>query len=238
MVSGFTPEPRGRYTPGGELMQAQKLDQYTVRYTFAEPFLAATESWAQSRPLAPQHYLQQWHIRDNSDAGALAKEEGFEDWMATYYAEHDPERANELLDEMGLARGADGKRMRPDGQPLVIDGTHPALDYLPYFDDLMTLLARYWTALGIGFEPKAIAYALWKELGEANELDAVSGPPTAAARCSVTPATRFACGRPGTGITAVRSLPTRGRSGTSPRARRGKSRRMRSRHCSTCPSSG
>ena len=358
VVSGFTPEPRGRYTPGGELMQAQKLDQYTVRYTFAEPFLAATESWAQSRPLAPQHYLQQWHIRYNSDAGALAKEEGFEewyeafaahhsdrghtgslpvaysytdmpvtdpyvlnddspgvqywernpfywkidtagnqlpyidgvqrakftkpdeniparamageidvqllfteladfpvykqnessgdyrvylwddtassfaggvtfnythkdpvlreifndirfrqamslaidreeisktlffgrskpfnspasstwtgfeDWMATYYAEHDPERANELLDEMGLARGADGKRMRPDGQPLVIDGTYPALDYLPYFDDLMTLLARYWTALGIGFEPKAIAYALWKELGEANELDA------------------------------------------------------------------
>ena len=98
--------------------------------------------------------------------------DGFEDWMATYYAEHDPERANQLLDEMGLARDADGKRMRPDGQPLVIDGTHPALDYLPYFDDLMTLLARYWTALGIGFEPKAIAYALWKELGEANELDA------------------------------------------------------------------
>ena len=34
---------------------------------------------------------------------------GFEDWMATHYAEYDVERANQLLDEMGLEWDADRK---------------------------------------------------------------------------------------------------------------------------------
>ena len=40
-----------------------------------------------------------------------------EEW-ATRYAEYDPDTANRLLDEMGLQRGGDGFRMRPDGEVL------------------------------------------------------------------------------------------------------------------------
>ncbi len=36
------------------------------------------------------------------------------------YLDYDPKKAEALLDEMGLRKGKDGKRMRPDGQPLRI----------------------------------------------------------------------------------------------------------------------
>ena len=56
--------------------------------------------------------VRQWGVPSSS---AL-----YEDWMGSYYADYDPEQANRLLDEMGLTRGADGTRMRPDGKPLTI----------------------------------------------------------------------------------------------------------------------
>ena len=38
--------------------------------------------------------------------------------MGDYFAAYDPAKAAALLDEMGLKKGADGMRLRPDGQPL------------------------------------------------------------------------------------------------------------------------
>lgn len=44
-----------------------------------------------------------------------------EDWMVNHMAEHDPDRANELLDEMGLQWDAERKwRLRPDGERLSV----------------------------------------------------------------------------------------------------------------------
>ncbi len=34
------------------------------------------------------------------------------------WTEYDPKTANDLLDKLGLTKGADGMRKRPDGQPL------------------------------------------------------------------------------------------------------------------------
>ncbi len=43
----------------------------------------------------------------------------YEDWMGKYYAEFDPEKANELLDEMGLEWNTGHEyRLRPDGEVL------------------------------------------------------------------------------------------------------------------------
>ena len=41
-------------------------------------------------------------------------------WMGDYFAAYDPAKAAVLLDEMGLKKGPDGMRLRPDGQPLKI----------------------------------------------------------------------------------------------------------------------
>ena len=34
--------------------------------------------------MAPQHYLKKWHIKYNKDAGAIAKEEGFNSWIDAF----------------------------------------------------------------------------------------------------------------------------------------------------------
>ena len=45
----------------------------------------------------------------------------YEDWMGEYYAEYDLERANRMLDEIGLAeRDGDGYRLLPDGRTFTI----------------------------------------------------------------------------------------------------------------------
>ena len=45
----------------------------------------------------------------------------YEDWMGKSWAEYDPDRANKLLDEMGLTqRDKDGFRLRPDGKTLTV----------------------------------------------------------------------------------------------------------------------
>jgi peptide/nickel transport system substrate-binding protein len=71
----------------------------------------------------------------------------YEDWMADYFATYDPDQANALLDEMGLTLGADGIRMRPDGQPLRIV-LWDAIDNIAMDE----LVAEYWTAVGVGVE--------------------------------------------------------------------------------------
>lgn len=81
---------------------------------------------------------------------------GYEDWMATYYAEHDVDRANALLDEIGLKWDAEHKwRLRPDGKPLTILGEH-TLDYLGYVDELLQMVAANWAEIGVNFVPQFV----------------------------------------------------------------------------------
>jgi len=64
-----------------------------------------------------------------------------------FMTEYDPERANELLDEMGLKRGADGIRMRPDGKPLTILWEY-TLQYV-WSPEFPALIAEYWQDVGV-----------------------------------------------------------------------------------------
>jgi peptide/nickel transport system substrate-binding protein len=77
----------------------------------------------------------------NEDANFFKQE-----W-ADHYAQYDPDLANQLLDEMGLERGADGVRMRPDGEPLAFQ-----LEFLPHEGpktEVAELVVRHWRDLGI-----------------------------------------------------------------------------------------
>ncbi len=96
---------------------------------------------------------------------------GFEDWMATYYAEHDVDKANALLDEMGLEWDAAHQwRLRSDGQPLIILGEH-TVDYLSYADDLLAIVANNWADLGVNFQPKFVPGDVLIPRYVANEQD-------------------------------------------------------------------
>lgn len=68
----------------GQLLEIVKIDDYTVRLDFAEPYavvVAMMAGWESWRVYQPKHYLAKWHPKYNEDAEALAKEEGFESWQ-------------------------------------------------------------------------------------------------------------------------------------------------------------
>ncbi len=77
----------------------------------------------------------------------LPESEYFCEELAYAYIDYNPGEANRLLDEMGLKRGPDGIRLRPDGKPLMI-----TIEFTPAFGpwaDACELVAQYWTAVGV-----------------------------------------------------------------------------------------
>ncbi len=97
---------------------------------------------------------------------------GFEDWMGTYYAQYDPERANKLLDEMGLKWDENHEyRLRSDGKTLSIVaeyclqwlGTRPGIE--------MELIKEYWKKVGIKATFKQMTESLNIGRMMANEHD-------------------------------------------------------------------
>ena len=84
--------------------------------------------------------------------------------------ELDLEKANALLDEMGLTeRSADGYRLRPDGQVLSI-----VYEYAPVFGswrDLGEMLVGFWKEIGIQLTLKEEDRSLFYQRKEANQHD-------------------------------------------------------------------
>jgi len=66
----------------------EKIDDYTVKFTFASPYGTFLLQLASANGPAitgyPKHYMQQFHIKYNPDVAATATEKGYEDWMAYF----------------------------------------------------------------------------------------------------------------------------------------------------------
>ena len=68
--------------------------------------------------------------------------------LATQYLEYDVELANELLDGLGLTdRDADGFRLRPDGERLVIPFIIPDINV--DYPVIISMIAEDWQAIGV-----------------------------------------------------------------------------------------
>jgi peptide/nickel transport system substrate-binding protein len=82
--------------------------------------------------------------------------------------EYDPDQANALLDELGLEKGSDGFRLRPDGKPLVIH-----LFYAIQFGDpaLHELAKEYWEAVGVKVELKEMSTEAYRAMAANNDHD-------------------------------------------------------------------
>jgi peptide/nickel transport system substrate-binding protein len=82
--------------------------------------------------------------------------------------EYDPEEANAILDRLGLARGADGFRTRPDGEPIIIN-----LQYSIQFGPATRheLAKEYWEAVGIRVEVREVDTTAYRATTSANEHD-------------------------------------------------------------------
>ena len=91
-----------------------------------------------------------------------------EEW-ATRYAEYDPDTANRLLDEMGLERGSDGFRLRPDGEVLHAQILIP-LEW-PSHVAISELVAEYWGDVGVKVDPRSYSIDLVVERLTTNDYD-------------------------------------------------------------------
>ena len=76
----------------GEIAKLEIVDEQVFRVVFASPngFFAQGVAWANQDQMtkAPAHYLKQFHIKYNENANELAKESGFDSWVALFSREH------------------------------------------------------------------------------------------------------------------------------------------------------
>lgn len=94
----------------------------------------------------------------------------FEPEFAKAYIEYNPEKANELLDEMGLKWDERHKyRLRPDGKPL-----HPTIEYCESDQPRTAILEMtkdYWEKIGVPVTLKLETSTLEGMRAVANEID-------------------------------------------------------------------
>lgn len=95
----ITPAVPSDFKKGNDVMKVEKVDDYTVKVSFTQPYpafeiLMAKNHFGTTRQfLAPKKYLQQWHIKYNKDAADLAKKEGFETWFQCFISHSDNSQA-------------------------------------------------------------------------------------------------------------------------------------------------
>ncbi len=94
----------------------------------------------------------------------------FDAALAKKWAEYDPKLANDLLDKLGLAKGSDGIRKRPDGKPLEFVVEHTAPTGSPD-NDQHELVKGYWEAVGIRASMKAVERSLYEEHCRTSEIE-------------------------------------------------------------------
>lgn len=94
--------------------------------------------------------------------------------MGEEFSQHDVDRANALLDEMGMTeRDADGVRMAPDGSPFSILLEHAA--WAPDLEPVAELVAEQLKDVGINVQVKRIDSSLFDQRNDANEIQAAVG---------------------------------------------------------------
>jgi len=86
-----------------------------------------------------------------------------------YMIEYDPDHANQLLDEMGLRKGPDGIRLRPDGKPLTILWEYSL--QMAGSTDFVTLVANDWKAVGVNVVTKEVTTETLRNKAKDNDTD-------------------------------------------------------------------
>ena len=90
---------------------------------------------------------------------------------AKAYTEYDPEKAKQILDRIGLKKGPDGYRLRPDGKPLTItiEIGRTALGW----PDAAEMVKKYWENVGIKTVVKVEDRSIFTARYQAAEHDVV-----------------------------------------------------------------
>jgi peptide/nickel transport system substrate-binding protein len=84
---------------------------------------------------------------------------------------YDVDRANALLDEMGLEMGADGVRLLPDGRPFVLRLTYASQGGPVQMHELVR---DYWGAVGVRLDLREVSSDEYRAAANANDADILS----------------------------------------------------------------
>jgi peptide/nickel transport system substrate-binding protein len=163
-------------------------DFFTVKYAWESPCVIALNlshkdpeqkkvylekdfRVALSHALNRQEIIDTLYVGDGKPAQPSPVEESphYHDQLANQYLEYDPAKANQLLDDLGLAKGANGMRTRFDGQPLFIN-----IEVIAAFEpwaDIMEMAKTYWAAVGVDSGVKVLERSLFYERKAAYEHD-------------------------------------------------------------------
>lgn len=101
------------------------------------------------------------------------------------YLDYDPVKASALLEEIGLKKGSDGKRMRPDGRPLQI-----ALDVMVSIQswvDTAEIVASNLKSVGIDTEVKSETMELFRQRTQSAAHDIAMWPGDGGMECLLEP---------------------------------------------------
>jgi len=97
-------------------------------------------------------------------SASFAKEEWY-----TYATEYDPDKANQMLDALGLdQKDSEGFRLRSDGKRLVVFANYTIQ---AMGSNIMNLIKDYWEAVGVKVELKEIATEAYRSMVSNNEHD-------------------------------------------------------------------
>lgn len=86
------------------------------------------------------------------------------------WVEYNPQKANQLLDGLGLQKGPDGFRRRKDGKVLEVTIEHTSIAGSPE-DDQHQRVKRAWEAIGIKTNPKFVERSLYTEHVNNGEIE-------------------------------------------------------------------
>ncbi|MEM7132720.1 MAG: ABC transporter substrate-binding protein [Chloroflexota bacterium] len=124
---------------------------------------------AMSLAINRQEIIDAVYVGDGEprQSAPLAESPHFHEQLAYQYTEHDVEMANELLDGLGLERGDDGIRLRPDGEPLSF--TIEVVAAFEPWADIMELVSVYWKEVGVDSNVQVLERSLFYERKAAYE---------------------------------------------------------------------
>lgn len=104
-------------------------------------------------------------------SGPLESSKYYNEQLATQYLEYDVDKANQILDDLGLEKGPDGMRKRFDGKPLYFN--IDCMVNVATHGQVMEMVSKMWKEVGVDSAVKNIERGLFYERKQANEHDMV-----------------------------------------------------------------
>jgi peptide/nickel transport system substrate-binding protein len=100
MNEELTPAIPSTWSSGGDPVMAEKIDDFTVKFSFTAPsglflkFIARTED--ERTTAYPRHYMEQFHIKYNENAEQEAVDAGFGSWIDRFETMNEPSTNAEI----------------------------------------------------------------------------------------------------------------------------------------------